>query len=341
MKFRFKQAAPAAVALAAALTLSACGAAAPSAQETDLTVYNAQHESMTQAWVDEFTAETGITVTLRNGKDTEMSNQIIQEGDSSPADLFITENSPAMTQVEKAGLFADIPADVKKQVPAAYRPSSNKWTGVAARATVFVYNKDKLNEAELPKSLLDLQKPEWKDRWGASPSGADFQAIVSAVLELEGEEATAQWLKGMKENFKAYPNNGAVLKAVNTGEVDGGIIYHYYYIGDQSRTGENSDNVGQHYFRNQDPGAFVSISGGGILKSSGNAEDAAAFLTFITGRKGQEVLQKGSDFEYPVGSNVPAHEDLVPLKELEAPAVDAAKLNSEKVIGLMTDAGLL
>ncbi|NKX56433.1 iron ABC transporter substrate-binding protein [Arthrobacter mobilis] len=350
MKFRLKQLPAAALAAAAALALAACGAggaapegsAAPAATENaDLTVYNAQHETMTKAWVDAFTAETGITVSVRKGKDTEMSNQIIAEGEASPADVFITENSPAMTQVENAGLFTEVSETVQENVPEEFRPSSNMWTGVAARSTVFVYNKDKVKEADLPKSIMDLADPKWAGKWGAAPGGADFQAIVSAMLELEGEQATSDWLKAMKENVKVYPGNGAAMKAVNAGEVDGAVIYHYYYAADQAGTGENSGNVAPHYFKNEDPGAFLSVSGGGVLKSSKNPEAAMQFLEFITSKQGQELLGTGVDFEYPVGKDVTPREGLVPIPELEAPKVDASKLNSQKVVELMTDAGLL
>jgi iron(III) transport system substrate-binding protein len=350
MKIRNNALAGIALLATATLGLAACGSGSPAPAATteaassgagEITVYNAQHESMTKAWAEEFTKETGIKVTLRQGKDTEMSNQIIQEGDKSPADVFVTENSPAMTQVENAGLFADLTDEVKAQVPAEYRPSTNKWTGVAARSTVFVYNKEKLTEDKLPKTLAELANPEWKGRWGASPSGADFQAIVSAYLELKGEAETEKWLTAMKENFKGYNGNGAVMKAANAGEIDGGVIYHYYYFGDQAKTGENSQKIGSHYFRNQDPGAFVSLSGGGVLQSSKNKAAAEEFLAFITGKKGQEILQTGKDFEYTVGSDVPSNDKLTPLAELDPPTVDPSKLNSKKVTELMTKAGLL
>ncbi|AXJ09842.1 iron ABC transporter substrate-binding protein [Arthrobacter sp. PM3] len=350
MKIRTNALAGIALAATAALGLAACGSgssspagssAASGSSAGEITVYNAQHESLTKEWVDAFTAETGIKVTMRQGDDTEMSNQIVQEGQASPADVFLTENSPAMAQVENAGLFADVDKATVDQVPAEFRPSTNKWTGIAARSTVLVYDKNKISADKLPKSMLDLANPEWKGRWAASPSGADFQAIVSALLELKGEAATQEWLKGMKENYKAYKGNSTAMKAVNAGEVDAALIYHYYYYGDQAKTGENSKNVTPFYFKNQDPGAFVSISGGGVLKSSKNAEAAQAFLKFITGKKGQEVLQKGTSFEYAVGSDVPSNDKLVPLKDLQAPTVDPAKLNSAKVTELMTQAGLL
>lgn len=351
MKIRNSALAGIALAATAALGLTACGGATPAGNGSSsasggaaaggITVYNAQHESLTKEWVDAFTAETGIKVTLRQGDDTEMSNQIIQEGQASPADVFLTENSPAMTQVENAGLFADVNKDTLAQVPSEFTPSTGKWTGIAARSTVLVYNKTKLTEDQLPKSMLDLAKPEWKGRWAASPTGADFQAIVSALLELKGESATEDWLKAMKDNSKAYKGNSTALKAVNAGEVDAALIYHYYYYGDQAKTGENSNNVTPYYFKNEDPGAFLSVSGGGVLKSSKNAAAAQAFLKFITGKKGQEVLKNGTSFEYAIGSDVPANDKLVPIKDLQAPKVDAAKLNSQKVSDLMTQAGLL
>ncbi|MEO6531884.1 MAG: iron ABC transporter substrate-binding protein [Specibacter sp.] len=348
-KSQFSKAALTALAGVSVLALAACsGAAAPSASTsaagsaTDaITVYNAQHESLTQAWVDEFTKATGIKVTVRNGDDLELSNQIIAEGAKSPADVFLTENSPAMTQVENAGLFADTSAKVQEQVPAQYRPSTNKWAGIAARSTVFAYDTTKVKADQLPKSLMDLADPAWKGRWAASPSGADFQAIVSAMLELKGEDATLSWLKSMKENFNAYKGNSTAMKAVNAGEVEGAVIYHYYWFGDQNKTGENSKNVAMHYFKNEDPGAFVSISGGGVLASSQNQTNAQKFLEFVTGKAGQTVLQTGTSFEYPVGSGVPANEKLTPLADLQAPKIDPATLNSAKVTDLMTQAGLL
>jgi len=332
-----------AVVAAAVLTVSGCSTSSSddSGGAQTITVYNAQHESLTQEWVNAFTAQTGIKVEMRNGSDTELGNQIVAEGNKSPADVFLTENSPAMTLVERAGLFAHVNQDVLEQVPSQYRPSSGNWTGIGARSTVFAYNKKKLTEAQLPQSLLDLQAPAWKNRWAASPSGADFQAIVSAVLELKGADVTRQWLAGMKDNARTYQGNGAVLKAINAGQIPAGVIYHYYWFGDQAKTGENSDNVSLHYFKNGDPGAFVSVSGGGVLKSSRKQAAAQQFLKFITGQNGQKVLQTGTSFEYPVGSGVTANPKLVPLPDLQAPAVDPAKLNSPQVTELMTTAGLL
>src|SRR5471032_2915126 len=286
------------------------------ATEADgIVVYNAQHENLTKSWVQGFTRETGIKVTVRNGGHSELGNQLVQEGAASAADVFLTENSPAMVLVDNAGLFAPVAPTTLEQVDAAYRPAHGKWVGIAARSTVFVYNPSTLKEGDLPKSLLDLASPSWKGRWAASPAGADFQAIVAAVLELKGEAATLDWLKAMKANASIYRGNSAVLKAVNAGQVDSGVIYHYYSFVDQSKTGENSKDTQLHYFKHKDPGAFVSIFGGGVLASSKHKEQAQAFLKWITGKDDQAILKNGNSFEYAVGQNAESNPKLTPQNE--------------------------
>jgi iron(III) transport system substrate-binding protein len=338
MRLRWRRITAVLSTLAVAAGATACSG---SRDSDELLIYNAQHESLTKEWIDAFTKETGIKVTYRQGGDTELGNQLVAEGNASPADVFLTENSPAMAAVERAGLFADLQPDTFDQVPPQYRPPSGKWTGVAARSTVFVYNTIRLDPNQLPKSLLDLQQPEWKRRWGAPPTKADFQAIVSALLQLKGEPATAQWLAAMKANATLYSDNIATLNAVNAGEVDGGVIYHYYWFRDQSKTKEMSGNTALHYFKNEDPGAFVSLSGGGVLASTDKKDQAQQFIRFITGTTGQEVLRKGTSFEYPVASGVPANAVLPPLVSLQAPTVNPSTLNAQQVTELMTKAGLL
>jgi len=330
--------------LASTTTLAIAMLVAPAAmaQSADgITLYNAQHESLAKEWADGFTKQTGIAVTIRNGSDLEIANQIVQEGAASPADVFLTENSPGMAVVDTAGLFAPLDKDVLAQVPDGYRAANGHWTGVAARSTVFAYDKTKLTADKLPKSMLDLADPAWKGRWSASPTGADFQAIVGAFLQLKGEPATKVWLKAMKENATFYKGNSTAMKAVNAGQTEAALIYHYYYFGDQAKTGENSKNVALHYFKNEDPGAFVSISGGGVLASSKHKEQAQAFIKFVTGKAGQAILKDGTSFEYAVGTGAESNKALVPLKDLHAPKVEPATLNNKKVTDLMTEAGIL
>jgi iron(III) transport system substrate-binding protein len=330
-----------AVVLLAASVASMAQNAPPAAEGGSIVVYNGQHIELTKEWSDGFTRATGVKVTLRNGSDTELANQIVQEGAVSPADIFLTENSPAMALVDQAEQFAPLDARTLAQVPENFRPADGRWIGVAARTTVFAYNKSKLTPDRLPRSIMDLADPSWKGRWGASPVGADFQAIVSAMLQLKGEAATLAWLKAMKQNAVLFKGNTAALKAVNDGQIDAAVIYHYYYFRDRAKTGENSNNTALYYFRNQDPGAFVSISGGGVLASTKHPSQAQAFLQYAASKAGQEALRTGDSYEYAVGIGAASNPALVPLADLQAPKVEPSKLNSKLVVDLMTAAGLL
>jgi iron(III) transport system substrate-binding protein len=334
---------PAAGAALALLLTAACGSGSgePKLDPNKLTIYSAQHENLTKPWVEGFTKDTGIQVQVRQGKDSSMGNQIVQEGKRSPADVFLTENSPAITVVQNAGLLAKVDQSTLDQVQPQFRPSTGDWVGIAARSTVLVYNPSKISEADLPKSMLDLAKPEYAGKWGAAPTGADFQAIVAGMLEAKGEKVTADWLAALKKNSKAYQNNIATMKAVNAGEVPMGIMYHYYWYRDQALTKEGSGNTKLHYFKNQDVGAFVSVSGGGVLKSSKRAADAQKFLAWITSPKGQKVLAESKSMEYAVGVDSPSDPALPPLDSLQAPKVDPFTLDGPKVIDLMTKAGIL
>ena len=330
-------------ALAVVVLTAACGSGddAEPLDPNKLTIYSAQHDNLVDAWVKGFTAETGVEVQVRQGSDSSMGNQIVAEGARSPADVFLTENSPAITVVQDADLLAPVDPSTLDQVDPAFRPSTGTWTGIAARSTVLVYNPSLVSEADLPASMMDLAEPQYAGKWGAAPAGADFQAIVAGMLEAKGEPATAAWLAGLKKNAKVYQNNIATMKAVNAGQVPMGIMYHYYWYRDQALTQDGSKNTELHYFKGQDVGAFVSVSGGGVLKSSKHAADAQKFLAYITSPKGQAAIGESESMEYAVGVDQPSDPALPPLASLEAPTIDPFTLDGPAVIDLMTRAGII
>jgi iron(III) transport system substrate-binding protein len=329
--------------LGVAGVLAACDGSAGSGGSgaTTLTLYNAQHEDLMQAVVDGFTEKTGIKVEFRSGDDAELANQIVQEGKASPADVFVTENSPSVQVVADAGLFSPVGEAALAQVPEQYRPSSGSWVGFAARSTVLAYNPGLISESQLPASMMDLANPEWKGKVGFPPGGADFQAIVSAVLSLRGEAATRTWLQGLADGKAIYQGNSAVMQAVNEGKIPVGIMYHYYWFKDQAESGANSNSVKLHYFKNQDPGAFVSVSGAGVLASSGHQKEAQEFVQYLTSADGQRRLAESTALEYAVANGAASADVLPPLSTLGAPTVDPGSLNGPKVTELMQAAGLL
>jgi iron(III) transport system substrate-binding protein len=327
--------------VAVLLALTAATAGCSGGDDDALVLYNAQNRSLMKALTTAFTDETGIEVKMRNGGDSELSNQLVQEGDKSPADLFTTENSTAMAQVDRAGLFAPLAPEAMEGVPAQYVSGKKTWVGVAARSTVMVYNPAQVAEADLPASMLDLSDPEWKGRFGYAPTGADFQAIASAVYALEGDQVGDTFVQGLKDNGRTYANNIAILKAVDAGEVPAGIIYHYYWFQDQADTGEDSDDAKLHYFGDRDAGAYLSVAGAGVLASSERSAQAQRFVAFLTSRKGQEVLSGSNDLQYAITNGVASNPALRPLSELEPPVVPFDRLDGQKVQAAMRRVGIL
>ncbi|WP_166531475.1 iron ABC transporter substrate-binding protein [Blastococcus xanthinilyticus] len=322
--------------LTLAASLAACGSDADT-----LTVYSAQHESLVRTMLADFTEETGIELEFRDANDSELANQIIEEGDASPADVFLTENSPAIDAVDAAGLLAPLAEGTLGRVGEQFRPSSGNWVGFAARSTVLAYNAEAVGEDQLPASILELADPEYQGRVGIAAGGADFQAIVSAVLALEGEEATREWLAGLERNAEIYASNTAVMKAVDEGEVDLGVMYHYYWYRDQAEGGLVGDDAELHYFGNADPGAFLSVSGAGVLASSDQQEQAQRLVEYLTGPAAQERLADSDALEYAVGTGVASADSLPPLARLGAPQLDPGDLDAARVTELMQEVGLL
>jgi len=322
--------------LAAPFLLAGCGD-----DEPKLVIYNGQHEQLLDELAPQFTAATGIKVEIRSGDDLGLSNQLVQEGGRSPADVFLTENSPAMAQIEQAGLLQKLPHDVVAPIPAQYRPASGDWTGFVARSTVLVYNKDEVKPSQLPSSLMDLADPKYQGKISFSPTGADFQAIVAAMIDLEGEAATKAWLEGLEANGTTYDGNNVVLEEVNSGQSEIGIIYHYYWYRDQAESGDNSNDSALYFFGDRDPGAFVSVSGAGVLASSDMKTDAEEFVSFLTHEGGQKALAASYALEYPLNPVAHLAPPVKPFDELQPPKVNVSDLDAKKVVDLLTQVGFL
>src|SRR5580704_8004378 len=145
----------------AALALSACGSSATRGGAT-ITLYNGQHEQTTAALVAAFEKQTGIKVKVRSGDEAELGNQIMQEGSSSPADVFYTENTPVLEALREHDLLAPVAPAALAAVPSRYDSAQGDWVGVSARVSVLVYNTSEISASQLPDSILELAKPKWK-----------------------------------------------------------------------------------------------------------------------------------------------------------------------------------
>ena len=296
-----------------------------------ITVYNAQHEQTTDALVSAFTQQTGIKVKVRSDGEDVLTAQLEQEGSKSPADVFYTENSPWLAQLDQQHLLAPVDATTLKQVPAADSATTGDWIGVSARVSAVVYNTAKVTAAQLPTSVLQLADPQWKGKLELAPAETDFWPIVSSVAKTYGHDRALAWLKGLKANAGAndsIPDNETVVSDVNKGTGEIGLINHYYFYRLQSEIGKPAVHAALSLFAPHDAGYVLDISGAAVLKSSKHQVAAQKFVAFLTGAAGQTILAKSDSFEYPIGDHVAANAELPPFAQLEPNSFSVADLGT-------------
>jgi iron(III) transport system substrate-binding protein len=333
--------------LLAAGSIAACSSAsgASSGGGQTITLYNAQHEQTTDALIAAFTKQTGIKVRVDNDDEDVLTAQIEQEGSRSPADVFYTENSNWLEQLGEKGLLAHVDADTLANVPAQDSAANGDWLGVSARMSVLVYNPSKISAAQLPTSILDMADPKFKGEFEIAPSETDFWPLVSSVAKADGDAAALTWLKALKDNAGSndnVPDNETITSDVSKGTIDFGVINHYYFYRLQSEIGKSSVHAQLAYFAPQDPGFVEDISGAGILKSSKHQAAAQQFLNFITSAAGQQVLESGASYEYPLKAGVAANPELPPLASYQPNSFTPADLGTGlNAKSLLQQAGLI
>lgn len=327
----------------AALALAVAATVPFAAHAASLTLYSAQHEQVVNMLAKDFQKESGIAVKVRSGEGPALAAQLVTEGDKTPADVYFTENSPELVLLSEKGLLTKVDAPTLAAVPTKFSSPQNDWVGVLARENVLAYNTAKLQSAQLPASLLDLAKPEWKGKVGVAPSDADFLPVVSAVLAMKGQAATVQWLKGLKANAQIFDDDEGVVAAVNRGAVATGIVNNYYWARLHAELGDKKTQSAIHHFGNKDVGALVNISGAAVLKASHNSEAAQKFVAYLVSERAQKLIAGSHvSFEYPLVKGVSPDPILKPFAELNPPELTIQQLGDDSQAGkLLREAGLL
>jgi iron(III) transport system substrate-binding protein len=327
------------VALAAvsAVLLAGCGGSSGKS----IVVYNGQHPELTQALVAAFEKQTWIKVNMRTNDSVVLADQLLTEGKHTPADVFISENSPEMMMLEQHGFLAKLDPSTLAQVPAKDDSPTGQWVGMALRVSSLVYDPALIPAAQLPKSVLDLAKPQWKGKIGIAPTDSDFPPLVGAVIAKDGEAAAVTWLAGLKRNGELYQDDEAVVAAVNRGDVATGIINQYYWYRLRLEVGKSSIHSALHYFPNGDVGSITNISGAAVIATSKHQDTAQEFVKFLVSRAAQEIISTGDDFEYPARPGVAPNSQLPPLSAIAHATLSASVLgNDEEASKLLQKSGL-
>lgn len=306
-----------------------------------ITVYSGRNEALIGRLIEDFKRDTGVDVAVRYGESAELAAQIVEEGDNSPADVFFSQDAGALGALSGRGLLAPGPA-LAQSVDARFRSTDDTWTGVSARARVIVVNREKVPDDQVPTSVFALTEPRWKGKVGFAPTNASFQSFVTGMRVQVGEERTRKWLTDLKANDpKIYGNNLLTVKAVNDGEVDLGLVNHYYLYEIIKELGADKVKAENHFTTGGDPGALVNVAGVGILMSSKVQPLAEEFATYLLSEKGQRYFAENT-FEYPLIAGVPTAADLPPLDKIQSPDIDLSDLSSlEQTLALLKDTGLL
>ena len=304
-------------------------------------VYSGRGENQIKPVLDRFEQETGIKVEARYGSSAELALALVEEGQSSPADVFLTVDAGALGAVSRAGLFAELPASILDRVDPRFTARDGSWVGVTGRVRVVVYNTQRVSESDLPPSILDYTDPKWKGRLGWTPSYGSFQAFLTALRLDKGEDVARQWVEGILKNEpRAYTQNLPMLEAVANGEIDVAFTNHYYYYRMKSQQGADFP-LGIYFFRNGDPGGLINPSGAGILATAKNADEAQEFIEFLLSEEIQKYFTEQA-FEYPVAKGVAPRQDLPPLESLTTPDIDLSDLQDlEETLKLLRDAGAI
>ena len=313
--------------------------AAAGEESATITIYSGRKESLVGPIIEQFEADTGIQVRVRYGGTSELATALLEEGDRSPADVFFAQDAGALGAIEAASLFAALPASVLDAVAPVFRSTSNAWTGVSGRARVLVYSTERVGPGDLPDSVFDLTGPEWTDRVGWAPTNGSFQAFVTAMRQIDGEERTAQWLRAMIANgVSEYRNNSTQVQAVGDGEIDIGLVNHYYLF---RFTSEDANYpAANHYTDAGAAGALINIAGAGILASAENQAAALTFIQYLLDDTAQNYF-RDQTFEYPLNGLGPA-EGVPSLAELSPPSLALTDLSDlEGTLELLREVGAL
>lgn len=341
-------------AVVVAALLAGCGAgtdapASPSAESATspvadgtLTLYSGREEELIQPLLDQFTDQTGIAVEVRYAGTTELAALLQEEGEATPADVFLSQDAGALGAVAKAGLFATLPTGVSGAVDPGFSSADGSWVGITGRARVLAYDSQVLADAEVPASVLELTDPRWRGAVGIAPTNASFQSFVTALRVLEGEEAARAWLDGMVANeVRTYPKNTAILEAVQSGEIQIGLINHYYWYRALAELGEGGMRAQLSFPATGDAGSIVNVTGAGLLAGAADDADALALLEYLVSEAGQQYFVDAT-YEYPLVPGITAPDGLPALGSLTNTELDLSDLDTlGDTTAMLTEAGLL
>jgi iron(III) transport system substrate-binding protein len=325
-------------AIVGAVCVALC--AACTEQEDRITIYSGRGESLVGPVLERFNEETGIGVDVRYGDSAEIALLIDEEGNSTPADVFYSQSPGASGFLAERGRLGRLPDEILEQVDERFRGRDGSWVGITGRQRVLVYNSDVLSEDDLPASVFDINDEPYAGRVAVAPSNGSFQDFVTALRQVEGDDAAGRWLTALAEaGAPTYANNNAIVEAVGRGEVDMGLVNHYYNY----RFLEEDPNLPSrnYVFPDNDIGALLIDSTAALTASAADDPDAQRLVEYLLSADAQRYFADETK-EYPLAAGVAPADDVPPLDIESTPAVGLDDLGGglERTLELIRDSGL-
>ena len=330
------------VALASALLVGAACSDGDGATSGTITIYSGRSENLMQPLLDEFTADTGIEVRLRDGNSTDLALLIAEEGDRTEADVFLSRSPGPVGFLEGRGLLATLANDTLSLVDENNRASSGAWVGFSGRKRVLVYNIDKVDPADLPVSIFDLTDPRYEGRVAIPATNGSFEDWFTVFRFAHGDDVATRWLADMVDNgARFYANNRAIVEATGRGEIDMGLVNHYYNYQEAAARGD--DHRGQnHDFSGDDLGSVLIITAATVLDSSDSKDLAEELISYLLSEKAQTFFANET-FEYPLAAGVEPAVELAPLDGAVVGSIDFDRLGGgfEATERIIRESGIL
>jgi len=299
--------------------------------EGEVNLYSSRHYDTDERLYSDFEEQTGIKVNRIEGKADELITRMQSEGANSPADVLLTVDTSRLERAKAAGVLQSISSDVLEQrIPGYLQDDENQWFGFSQRARILFYDKNEVQDP--PMTYQDLADPKYKGMVCIrSSSNVYTQTITAALIAHLGEEATGEWAKAVVANFARDPQGGDTdqLRGVVSGECDIAMS-NTYYFGRAIRTdvdglSDSIDMLGWVFPNQDDIGAHMNLSGGGVAANSPNKENAIAFLEYLASESAQEYFSAGND-EYPSVPGVGLSPSVASLGFFKPDDLDAAAI---------------
>ncbi len=300
-----------------------------------LVIYSGRGESLVGELIERFERQTSIDVKVRYGDTAALAIAIAEEGTRSPADVYYGQDAGALSFLAEEGIAAQLPVDITALVDGKFQDDDGRWIATSGRARVLIISPERVPNP--PDSVFDLVEPEWRGRVGWAPTNGSFQAFVTAMRQIHGEAETEAWLRGMIANdVRVYPKNTPQVQAVGDGELDIGLVNHYYRF-----RFEDDWPAANHFTDSGEAGALVNVAGVAMLDSANNRPNALRFIRFLLSEEGQTYFRNETN-EYPVSAGVEARAELTPLSELNPPSLALTSLSDlEGTLELLEAVGAL